>query len=162
VDQRAGESDPLLLAPGKSRREGFGPVGEPELRQEPLRLGQRLLPRLARRQQGHGDVLGGGQRGEEVVLLEEEAQVLTAEQDLLLSPEVVDGRAEHAQVAARAVQETRDDRDERRLSAAAGPNQEAQLPEARVEVDTAEGLDPRLSLAEVLSHSAAGHGELGR
>src|SRR4029450_7791019 len=49
----------------------------------------------------------------------------------------------------------RDHGDEGRLSAAARPDQEAQLSEASVEVDAAQGLDPRLSLPEVLPPPAA-------
>src|SRR2546426_1162464 len=75
---------------------------------------------------------------------------------------LVDLDAQHRQIPVRPIQESSDDRDERRLAAPARTDQEAQLAEARVELDAAERLDARVALAEMLPHRAAGNRQAHR
>jgi hypothetical protein len=141
VDERTGEGDALLLAAGECRRNCFGPVGEAERGEERSCSREGLLQRLAGGEEGHRHVLGGGEGGEQVVLLEQEAEVLAPEEHALGVAEVVDRRTQHVELAPRTVQETSHDGDERRLAATAGAHEKAQLAESRVEVDAAQRLD---------------------
>ena len=80
VDQGAGDGDALLLAAGELARAGSRPA-------RPCRASSSTRPAcadgLARGpagdEQRHGGVLGGGQGRQQVVLLEDEADVLAAE-----------------------------------------------------------------------------------
>src|SRR5262249_34157010 len=88
-----------------------------------------------------------------------EAEVLPAEDHALAGGQVVGGHSQHAEIARAAVEQPRHHRDERGLPAAARSDQEAQLPEARREVDAAQGLHARLPLPEMLPYATAGHGQ---
>jgi len=66
--------------------------------------------------------------------------------------------AEHLGRPAVAVEEPGDDAEERRLSAAARPDEERELAEARFEVDAAERLDARRAFSEVLADTLAADG----
>src|SRR6266446_10678584 len=123
---------------------------------------ERFFPRDSGDEQRHRHVLRSGEGRQEVVLLEEEADVLAPEEDLLGWGEVVDLNAQHRQIPVRPIQESSDDRDERRLAAPARTDQEAQLAEARVKLDAAERLDARVALAEMLPHRAAGNRQAHR
>ncbi len=63
------------------------------------------LPRLPRHKERHGDILGRRERGKEVVLLEDEADVAGPEVDAPVAAELGLGRAEQGDVARGGVEE---------------------------------------------------------
>ena len=73
-----GDGDPLLLAPGQLGRAVREAIPEPHLRNH--RVEPIPVRPLARQQQRQGDVLRGGQRGQQVVGLEDEAHPLPPQQ----------------------------------------------------------------------------------
>jgi hypothetical protein len=80
-------------------------------------------------------VLGGSERGQQIVLLEDEPKIFPAKEDALLRPEAFDVFPEKFDLAARTVEQAGDHRKERRLSAPARSDEESRLAEAHVEIN---------------------------
>src|SRR5690606_25245727 len=78
VDQGASHRDPLLLAPGQPIRRLAGPVGEPEHRQDLPRTYS--LAAAPDEFQGEEQILLDRERRDQVVELEDEADVTTPEE----------------------------------------------------------------------------------
>src|SRR5262249_32875204 len=95
------------------------------------------------------------QGGKEVELLEDESKVSLTEQDAFGRRQFVHVRTEHGQFPLRPVQESGDDRNQRRLAAPARSDQEAELSEAGLEIHAAKRLDPGFAGAEMLTHVVA-------
>ena len=90
MDERAGERDALLLPAGKLARKRVEAILQAELDEQLLRLRDGLAPLHAGGEERHGRVLGGGQRGQQIVLLEDEPEIFPAKEDALLRPEALD------------------------------------------------------------------------
>src|SRR5262249_30026396 len=153
---------PLLLSAGELGGQRLGALLQAQPREEGTGFLQRRLARLARDQQRDGDVLGGGEGGQEGVLLEEEADVPATEEDPVGGREIVHVDPETGEISAGPVEQAGDHRDQRRLPAATRTDEEAELAEAGAEFDSAQRLDPRLAIAEVLAHAAQRHRQAHR
>ncbi len=129
------------------------PTAVEQLRGRAHRLA-RGLPAIEQR---HGDVLGRRQRRQQVVLLEHEADVLrrgTAPARCRDSSS--SGRAEHLDLARRRIEQAGDDRDQRRLAAAAtGRPAASARPSATSRSTPRSACTARVALAELLGHAAA-------
>ncbi len=140
LGDRPGDRDALLFPAGQLRREVVEPLAETD-------QAERLLRRhRVDRDLGDGrDVLAGGQAGDEVVELEDEADVAAPElgQGRLVRRREVLAAVDDA-AAGRGV-EAPEDVEQGRLAAARGPQKDDELPGAQVEVDAPEGLDRDLA-----------------
>jgi glutaredoxin 3 len=99
VHEGAGEGDALLLAAGELGREGVEAGAEAELVEEGLGAVHGGGAFHAGGEEGHGGVFGGGEGGEQVVLLEDEAEVAATEEHALGGREPVDVLAEEFDAA---------------------------------------------------------------
>src|SRR5262249_7940333 len=109
--------------------------------------------------QWNGCVLGGGQRRQKIVLLEDEADVATAERDLLGVRHSREWLAARLNFARCRAQDPGDDRDQGRLAAAGRPNQHRQLSGGNLEVDAVQDLNRPVAHAEGLRDAAATDGD---
>ena len=110
------------------------------------------------KQQRHADVFGRRQRRQQIELLKHEADVLPAELHLAAAREP--GRPVPSTTISPAVgsrMPARTDK-QRRLAAAARPDQQRQLAGIDVQIDAAQRLTSELPAAVVLGHPAAGDG----
>src|SRR5215470_11665044 len=108
VDERASDGHPLLLAAGKLGRQCITAAIQAKVIEESLRAIHGFRPLHADRDQGHGGVLRGRQRRQQVVLLEDKAEVLAAKLYLLLRREPMDGVAKEIDLALRRVEQAGD------------------------------------------------------
>lgn len=83
VNERPRQGDALLPAPRKLLRQSFSSFLHAELRQQVSRSPDALFSLHAGSQQRYSGVLGGRQRRQEVLLLEDEAEVLAAKHHAL-------------------------------------------------------------------------------
>ena len=128
-DERARDRDALLLAAGELGRPVLAPVGEADALQQVLEeLGLGLLAGDRERQD---DVLLGGQHRQEVEELEDEADVLAAQQRHLAVGEALDLLAGDLDRAARRLVECGEQVHQRRLARARRPHDGDQLAGAR-------------------------------
>ena len=155
VNQGPGQRHSLLLPArklGGQRRRAFF---HPQLRQEACGLAGGLIAIHACGQQWDRDVLGRGERREQVVLLENKAKIAAAKQDPLLLAHPGRGLAQDLEVAAIAVQQSRNDGEQGGLPAPAGPDQHRQLTHADFQIHAAEGVDTSFPCAKPLFYPAA-------
>ena len=146
----------LVLAARELRREVIEPLGEAHPRQ---RLGRRHRLRGDVGHQRH--VLACGERGDEVVELEHEADVLppvARERGLVGVRQIVVLECDRAR--ARRI-EPAQDVEQRRLAAARGPEQDDELAGADVEVDAAQRVHLGLAHAVRLGKGARGEDHRG-
>ena len=106
------------------------------------------------RDQQHRGIAGSVDRGDQIVLLEDEADVLQPEFDQLGIGEIVDIGAEDLHLAQRRPQDAAHDRDERGLARAAFADEESQLARAYVEIDAMQHGDGLLAGHEIARHAA--------
>jgi hypothetical protein len=132
VHQRARDGHALLLAAGELRGQAVGLLGEPDARQQLAGAHDGLRARHALQHERDGHVLGGGERGQQVEGLEDEAHVPAAEGGQLRGGELLRVFAEDAALAVRAVEDAGHDRDQRRLAAARRPHEQQHLAAAHV------------------------------
>ena len=157
ADERAGDGDALLLAAGELGGEPVGHVAEPDVDQRVERFLPRLCAPHAVELPRQRHVLGGGQRRDEVELLEDVADaaasgsgaVRAAERAEVL-PGDRDGAGGRDVEAAEQVQE-------RRLARARRAHDGDQLAEPDVEVDVDERADLRRSGPVHAGQAAGGH-----
>ena len=90
LGKRASHGDALLLAAGELGGEVAGPLGESDLGEELGGVEIRAVAVALGELEGEADVLLGGQGGDEVEELEDEADVLASEQRQLSAIEVRD------------------------------------------------------------------------
>ncbi len=159
-DQGARQGDALLLAPGELARAVLEPVAESDLLEELLRLLLQGRAAHASDEAGHHDVLEGGELGEQVMELEDEADALVAECRELTARELGD-------VAALAGDRTRcgqvegaEQVEQGALAGARRADDADHLSRRDHEVDAAQHLHHRAFVEEVLLH-IAGDDELG-
>ncbi len=79
VDERTGDGDALHLAAGKLGGKGVGAVGDADALEEGVDAGGTFGGWGAEELEGELDVLGGGQRGQQVEELEDRADALATE-----------------------------------------------------------------------------------
>jgi len=79
MDERAGDGDALHLAAGKLGGKGVGAVGNADALEEGVDAGGTFGGRRAEELEGELDVLGGGQRGQQVEELEDGPDALASE-----------------------------------------------------------------------------------
>ena len=161
VDQGAGERDALLLAAGQHARQGLRAMAESEAAEHFGGAGDRGLVFHAGGEQGHGGILRGGERGQQVVLLEDEAEIPPAEEDLFARREGGEVLAEERDAALVRGQQPGDDGDEGGLPAAGRADEEGHLAARGLEVDAAQHLDAGFAVAEGLADPAATYGVHG-
>ncbi len=140
---RARDRHALLLAAGELRREVVEPVAEPHQLERLLGL-----HRVGRDLADQRDVLPGGQAGDEVVELEDEADELAPVARELVVVGVAQVQLLVAQRPVRGTVEPADDVEQRRLAASGRAEQDDELGVVQVEIDRAEGAD--LDLAHVV------------
>jgi hypothetical protein len=138
VHERAGEGDALLLTAGKRRRERVEPVLQAKPNKQLLRVRDGLAPLHTGGKERNRRVFGGGEGGQQIVLLENEPKVFPAKKDALLRPEPFDVFPEKVNLAAGTVEQTGDHRKERGLSAAAWSDEKSRLAETYVEINAAQ------------------------
>src|SRR5262249_4983554 len=137
MNQSAGNRDALLLSTGQGRRQKVDAIGESQLRQQDLRLGDRAPTTDACKDQQLCDVLRCGQCRQQVELLENESKVASAEQDALAGRQIVEPCTEHRQLALGSVEQAGDDRNQGGLAAPARADEKAQFADARLKIDPA-------------------------
>ena len=96
--------------------------------------------------QRHGGVFGGGERGQQIELLKDEADVLPAEACLLAVGHLRQVAAHDEALAVGEGEDAGDDRQQRRLAAAAGADQHGHLAGVNVEIGAAERVRLRCDL----------------
>ena len=122
-----------------------------------FRAVDRATTHQARGNQRNGHVLGGRERRQQVELLEDESEVLTPEEDPLVRRQIVRTRAENRDLAGARIEQASINRDQGGLAAATRADQEAQLADARLEVNAAERFDPCVPVTKMLPNPATRH-----
>ena len=96
VGQRPGDGHALRLAARQQRRHGAGAVADLQIVQQFLRAGLRLCPALARQMQHQRDVVGGIEERQQVVGLEDEADLVEPQAaQVAAQPVAVEDRVRH-------------------------------------------------------------------
>src|SRR5262245_46404504 len=116
----------------------------------------RLRPLHPSGDERYRGVLRGGQSGQQVVLLKDEAQIPAAKLDLLVRGQQVRLLAEERDFALGGVEQSGNDAQKRGLPAAARADNEGQLAVARFKIDPAQGVHGRTIPAKSLAKSARG------
>ena len=153
-EERPGDRDALLLAARELRGPMAEAVGEAEARQHSGGAVEELGPVGAERppaELDHGrqhGVLQGGELGQQVIELEDEADLLVTQVGAMpgaQAPGVLAGDADRA--LGRAVQQTQDV-EQGGLPGAGGAHEREPLPGAELEVDAVQDLQPSLAHGE--------------
>ena len=132
-----GDGDPLTLAAGELMRLEAGAVGQTHGLQGCHRP---ALPQRAPGQAGgHGDVLGGGQGGDEVVVLEDEAHVAGAELGAFRRRHEGDRRPQEADPSAGGRIQPRQGVQQGGLAGSRGSHHGGEAAGGQVDVDPAQG-----------------------
>ncbi len=158
MDERAGEGDALLLAAGKLTRKGLGTVSKSQSVQQLASPFDGLGAFHAGGEQGYGGVFGGIQRREQIVLLEDKAEIAPPEQHALLLRHPGETLSKQRHVAGGRVKQSGDDRDEGSFAAAAGPDEEAELAACGGVIHATEHFDPGLAIPEMFPDGEAFNG----
>src|SRR5262249_45982101 len=138
-------------------RQGIGTVPEAQpLQQLPTPLCC-LATRNVRREKWHRCVLRGGQRGQKVVLLKDEANVLEAEMIRAATLELVELLAQYLNGAAGRIEQARDNRQQGSLARATLADEHADLAERHVPVDASQRAHRCRAVAEHLLDLLAAH-----
>ena len=143
-DQRAGDRHPLLLPAGQLGGTVREPVAEPDRvdeRGEPLVVDLRAGERQRQR-----DVLVRGQDRDQVVGLEDEAELVAPQRGQPLVVEVRELLAVDDDRAGRRAVQPREQMHERRLAGAGGPHDRRELAGGEADRDAAQRVDGRLPL----------------
>lgn len=112
------------------------------------------------RDQWDGGIAGGVDRGDEIVLLEDKADILQPEADQIVVGQTVDRSAEHFDAALGRPQYAAHDRDQRRLARPALADEIGQLARRHVEIDPVKDAGGLLSGGKVAGHVAHRNGGL--
>ena len=156
VGERPGDRHALGLAAGQLGGKGVLAMADLEIVQQldsPACVPRRLVPRQL---QHHRHVVGGVEERQQVVELEDEADLLQP-QPAQIAPQpaaVVDQLAVQAHASARRIEDAADDVEQRGLARAGRAAQGDHLAGAHVERDVAQGIDAGLPLAEMLGDAA--------
>src|SRR5262249_31161104 len=144
--ERPRHGDPLLLAAGETVGEGRGAVGEADLVQE--RQGPRPVLRRdpALELEGEEEVLLDGERRDEGEELEDEADVVAAEERARVLGEAGEGDAVDDHLTGGGEVDPGEEVEERRLAGAAPPDEDGELaaPDRRARVLQHGALPPAL------------------
>ena len=158
MDQRAGDGDALLLAARKLVRQLVGLVRDVELGHHFDRAFAGLVTVHALRDQRHGGIAGRIYGGDQIVLLEDEADVVEAELDQFGVAQFVDVGAEDLHLALGRPEDAAHDRDHGRLARTAFPHEIGQLARTDVEIDTVQHGDGLLTGLEIARDAARADG----
>jgi hypothetical protein len=149
-----------------SAREFAGQVRQPVAQAERFEHDggglDRPRPPPARDEQRHGCILDGGERREEVVGLEDEADVLAAEPHLAAVGHPDEIVAQHDHLPGGRFKRARHDRNERRLPAAARTDEHQEFAVGHVEIDATKRPHERIARAEILRHSTDTNRDIAR
>src|SRR5262249_11791051 len=127
VHEGARERHTLLLAARELRREGVEPRAEPQHGQGLASAIERARTRRPLDDERYRRVLHRGERRQKVVLLEDETDVLATKRHPRAIGHRAEILAEHLHATASGIEKAGDDRDERRLAAAAGADEQREL-----------------------------------
>ena len=141
VGERAGDRDALPLAAGERGRQDLRLLGDADLLEQLERALAPLLARHAGVEHRQLDVAHDGGLRQQVVLLEDEADLLVADLRELGPREPVDALAVERVGAGRRLVEAAQDRHERRLARARRPDQRDELAARDRHVDAAQRVD---------------------
>src|SRR5437870_5710122 len=137
MHKRASDGYALLLSARELGRQCVTAAIQAEMIQQRFRPVHRFGTLHPRGNQGHSCVLCGRQRWEQVVLLENKAQVLPSKCDLLVRREVLNMLAKQLYFALTRIEQACNDTQECCLTAAARSDNESQFAEFCAEVDPA-------------------------
>ena len=158
VDKRAGDGHALLLAARKLVWQLGCLVADIQFFQH----GDGPLPRLAAvhslRDERDGRIAGRIDAGDEIVLLEDKADIRQPELDQLRVGEVVDVRAEDLDLAFCRPQDAAHDADQRRFAGPAFAHHVSQFAGADFRVDAVQNGDRLLARCEIARDAARGDG----
>ena len=160
--QRAGDGDPLLLAPGEFARPVRSMAGQAGQRQH----GRHPLPALAgphaRDAQRNPHVLGGGQHGNEPEGLENEGDRVPPQRQPVPLGHPAHLAAIHPHLARRRAVQAADDVQQRGLAGAGSPAQGSELAPAYRERHPPQRVHGRVPAAEGPGNILRCHHDLGR
>jgi hypothetical protein len=139
ADHGPGDRDPLTFATGQLVRKAPGPLPQAELLQRPQAEGPGRPPGRAVEFQWQGDVLGGGEPGEEIEILEHEADRPTSEPGLVVAGHSRERRTGDEHLAMAGLFEAASDREQRALARAARSHDGHQLAVVNRQIDFLEG-----------------------
>jgi hypothetical protein len=165
MDQGAGDGDALHFAAGELGGQGVGPMFHADPAEEIADAGGALGFRLAEELEGELDVLGGGERGEEVEELEDGADPATSELGQGVGGEAVHGLAVEFDLAGIGAIHAPEAVEERGLAAAGGAGQGEAFPGVEFEGDPPEHGATRIRLGHLTGgedQRGAGGGSGGR
>src|SRR6059036_2407491 len=148
MDQRPCESDALLLAAGKLVRERVKALRHAQFRQQHFGPADSVASANARGEKRHGSVFRGGECRQQIVLLVNEAEISSAEQDALAGRKSRDVLIKKIDLTAGAVEEPGDNGNQGRLPAAARTDKERKLASEGLEVHSSQDLHACGSVAE--------------
>ena len=157
VNERTGNGDALLLAAGEGHGQRIEAMLQAELGQQVFRAVDRATTHQAGGNQRNGHVLGSRECRQQVELLEDESEILAPEEDPLVRGQIVRTRAENRDLACARIEQAGNNRDQGGLAAATGADQEAQLANARLEVNATERFDPCVPVTKMLPNPATRH-----
>ncbi len=140
VGERAGDRHALTLAARERSRQHVGLLGNAHLLEQLQGARAALAPRHAGVEHRQLDVAHDGGLGQQVVLLEDEADLLVANRRQLGAGQPLDLRAVEREGAGGRAVEAAEDRHQRALARARGPDQGHELAAGDVEVDAAQGV----------------------
>src|SRR5258708_28040568 len=159
MHKRASDGDALLLSARELGRQRVTTAIQAEVIQQRSGSVHRFRALYARGNQRYGSILGGRQRWEQVVLLENKAQVLPSKGDLLVRGEMLNLLAKQLYLALNRIEQACNDTEECGLATATWSYDERQFPESGVEVDAAQRLHASTISPEVLTQLARGYGD---
>ncbi len=166
ADDRAGDGDALLLAARQLRRVVMLAPLKSDLGQRLRRAGRTLGRGMALVDQRQFDVLERGRAGEQVEALEDEAEIVAAQERPLVAAEARDIDAVEAVGAGGRPVEAADDVHRGRLAGARRPHDGDELALADRQVDAVErahlGLSAAVVAADAAQFDQGGRGHLSR
>jgi len=158
MHERSREGDALLLPAGKFAGQRVQALFHAESNQQRFGSVHGFATSHARGEQWYGGVFRRRQRGQQIVLLKNKPEVLSAEKDALARRELSDVLIEELDLTSAAVEQPGDDGNQGRLPASARANEEREFSLPGVEINAAQDLHPRRALSEVLSEVATSNG----
>jgi hypothetical protein len=157
VNERARKCHALLLATGELIRSRMHAMLQSQPAQEIDRLldGIRSFP--SGRQQRHGGVFGRGEGWQKIELLKDEAEIFPAKKNTLLGWHRGGISPENLNVSTRRIQQAGNHREQRRLAAAALPDQESHPAGEDFQIDSPQDEGAISIVAEFLGNTATKH-----
>ena len=158
MDERPGDRDTLLLAAGELGGTRVRLAAEPHGGEQLAGLANGVAPPPALHQEWEAGVLGRRQRRKQVVLLKNEADHPRSKGDERIPAKIAKSSVEDPDVAGSGLEQSCDDRYQRRLAAARRADQQRDLSRGDLDVDSMEHLHPRVPRTEDLRDARTGDG----